>query len=426
MEADKEALKALPTGLDPESSAHRRKLWLQADYNGNGIISLAEADRLIVSVLRIKGVDKMKPVINRAFHAARDIVPPVGDFSKHYIDFHQFRYFLIYLSHYLELFLMFAVAQQSAGERYSDRRLSFKEFKAAVPHLLAWGVSDSARLRKTPEAVFREIDVDGGGVVLFDEFAHWALFNHIGCIEGAGDEDMAEALDVLRKQKPNLCSRDLEAINAGRARFRADGPIKGQGAMRGDSELAGAYAPVPDGAKELAEGRPYPGGVAHWKASFERTEESCSDAGGPKLCTCGCGRPAFSHFNTCCNKCKGPDGPHARDCEGKGYASCKNGCGRLPFGRFDTCCTRCSGTEGPHARDCLAKAIESLAKRGSGSEVPVAAAACAAASAAVIEADDNQCINGCGRLRFRHFKTCCTHCKGADGPHARDCLSKDG
>lgn len=31
------------------------------------------------------------------------------------------------------------------------------------------------------------------------------------------------------------------------------------------------------------------------------------------------------------------------------------------------------------------------------------------------------CDRHCGRRPFRHFKTCCTHCSGPDGPHSRDC-----
>jgi len=32
--------------------------------------------------------------------------------------------------------------------------------------------------------------------------------------------------------------------------------------------------------------------------------------------------------------------------------SCSKGCGRLPYSRFPTCCTRCKGPDGPHAHDC--------------------------------------------------------------------------
>mmetsp|Transcript_7013 Transcript_7013/g.9759 ORF Transcript_7013/g.9759 Transcript_7013/m.9759 type:complete len:145 (-) Transcript_7013:11-445(-) len=35
-----------------------------------------------------------------------------------------------------------------------------------------------------------------------------------------------------------------------------------------------------------------------------------------------------------------------------------------------------------------------------------------------------ECKNGCGRLRFRSYKTCCTKCTGSSGPHAIDCMAK--
>lgn len=34
------------------------------------------------------------------------------------------------------------------------------------------------------------------------------------------------------------------------------------------------------------------------------------------------------------------------------------------------------------------------------------------------------CANGCDRPCFKQFSTCCTHCKGAHGPHAADCEAK--
>lgn len=32
-----------------------------------------------------------------------------------------------------------------------------------------------------------------------------------------------------------------------------------------------------------------------------------------------------------------------------------------------------------------------------------------------------QCANGCGRVPYKHFPTCCRHCRGTDGPHGRKC-----
>eukprot|EP00930_Biecheleria_cincta_P043165 TRINITY_DN29675_c0_g1_i1.p1 TRINITY_DN29675_c0_g1~~TRINITY_DN29675_c0_g1_i1.p1 ORF type:complete len:533 (-),score=76.61 TRINITY_DN29675_c0_g1_i1:132-1730(-) len=428
LDIDMKAVQDLPTGMDSESVHRRRKMFQQADMSGNGILSLAECDRLIAPCLRIRGLDGIKPVINRAFHAARDIVPPVGDFSLHYIDFQEFRYFLIYLQHYLDLFVVFEKIDQASAGGYKDRRLSFKDFEKAVPTILKWGVRPevAAKLRKDPAAVFRDMDDNGGGVVLFDEFAHWALHNHIHCLDSEDSSDMAEALDVLKKQKPNLCGKDLTAIRAEKARYRADGPIPGQGCARGDKELAGAYSSLPHAAKELAAGRHYPGGAAGWKASFERVEESSEEAkNGPPLCNCGCNRPAFGRFSTCCTKCRGPDGPHARDCLGKGYANCVNECGRPQFGRFETCCSHCKSSEGPHARDCFGKSSKQTEDAVSATGRRSFHAHPSEGSSNFTQSSSSECINGCGRARFGRFKTCCKHCCGVEGPHARDCGSSE-
>mmetsp|Transcript_944 Transcript_944/g.2098 ORF Transcript_944/g.2098 Transcript_944/m.2098 type:complete len:459 (-) Transcript_944:146-1522(-) len=444
---DMKEVEALPTGNAPEETARRRRMFCQGDMNGNGIMSLAECDRLIVTVLHIEGLKSMKPVINRAFHAARDIVPPVGDFSPYYIDFHEFRYFLIYLKHYLDLFMIFSKLDvKDAGDgRYSDRRISIKEFKAGVPILLRWGLEPSvaSKIESDPEGVFADLDDNGGGVVLFDEFAHWALYNHLFALDGGDDDGMAEALEVLRQQKPNLCGKDLSSIRAAKAKYRADAPISGQGCLRGDDRIASGGAVV-RGAEELVKGHHYPGGVKDWesrlaevdaevdmpatpppmtadgrvkawKASLDRCEAAAaSNEAGPRNCRCGCSRPAFGRFSTCCTRCAGPDGPHALDCLGKGYPKCDNGCGRLQFGRFKTCCTKCEGVDGPHARDCLDK---SETRRSS----------LAGSSGALGDGESvaaHECANSCGRPKFGRFPTCCTHCKGPAGPHASDCEQK--
>ena len=44
---DEAALAALPTGKDKAERKERAKLFQQADGNGNGILSLAEADNLV-------------------------------------------------------------------------------------------------------------------------------------------------------------------------------------------------------------------------------------------------------------------------------------------------------------------------------------------------------------------------------------------
>jgi len=51
-----------------------------------------------------------------------------------------------------------------------DHRLGLNEFSQAIPTLARWGITIT-----DPRASFNEIDTNGGGIVLFDEFVDWAL-----------------------------------------------------------------------------------------------------------------------------------------------------------------------------------------------------------------------------------------------------------
>lgn len=51
-----------------------------------------------------------------------------------------------------------------------DRRVSLDEFAKAKSDLERWGID-----MHNPEAVFRECDADGQGMVLFAEFVEWAI-----------------------------------------------------------------------------------------------------------------------------------------------------------------------------------------------------------------------------------------------------------
>ena len=55
-----------------------------------------------------------------------------------------------------------------------DRRIGLDEFKAAVPTLARWGVTIT-----DPEASFKEVDGDGKGQVLFNEFVVWAASKNL-------------------------------------------------------------------------------------------------------------------------------------------------------------------------------------------------------------------------------------------------------
>jgi Ca2+-binding EF-hand superfamily protein len=137
-------------------------LWSKFDYNGNGILSLAELDKATSELW--PGLDH-KPAIMRAYKAAdRQSGGSGQDFGDGFIQKKEFRFFLAFVRYYNELWKAFESADADA-----DRRLTKSEFAAAAAAL---GVEN-------PEQVFDEVDSNSGGVVLFDEFCAWLARNKV-------------------------------------------------------------------------------------------------------------------------------------------------------------------------------------------------------------------------------------------------------
>jgi hypothetical protein len=74
---------------------------------------------------------------------------------------------------YLELWHLFAAMDNggtSSSASHPDRRVTYDEFQSSLPQLQAWGVTVD-----DPTAQFAAIDTNGGGMILFDEFAKWTM-----------------------------------------------------------------------------------------------------------------------------------------------------------------------------------------------------------------------------------------------------------
>ena len=138
------------------------------DATGNGFLNLAEVDGGLRNYFGVEGdklADALTPAITRAFHAAKDAVGEKGKAAKYIIAGEEFRLLLVYLKRYFELLFMFDEVDTS-----NDRRIDLDEFTKGVPLFATWGV-----IVVDPAAEFAELDTDGGGRVLFDEFSGWAL-----------------------------------------------------------------------------------------------------------------------------------------------------------------------------------------------------------------------------------------------------------
>jgi len=159
----------LPTERTEEQKAKRAELFDQFDPNGNGYLSLAEIDKGCRDVLGLYEIFECKRVIMRAFQAAKKAhnakAGGSDDLGPDFVQKIEFRLLLVYLAKYFEVWQMFDEIDD--GE---DHRINMEEFQKAVPLLEGWGVTI-----EDPETSFQEIDGNGGGQILFDEFAEWAI-----------------------------------------------------------------------------------------------------------------------------------------------------------------------------------------------------------------------------------------------------------
>ena len=155
----------LPIQRDAESKAKRKALFREFDPNGNGVLSLAEVDKAMRDVLKIDAIFDAKPAIMRAFQIAKNCTKSKrGDVGDDYIEFKEFRFFLLSLRQYFEYWQAFSRVDEN-----SDDRISLIEFKNAQEKIEVWvGTID-------PEQEFKAIDKNGGGMILFDEFCDWAI-----------------------------------------------------------------------------------------------------------------------------------------------------------------------------------------------------------------------------------------------------------
>lgn len=177
-DADWSVVEQLPTEKTAEHKEKRKALFSSFDPNANGYLSLAEVDKGCLEL----SVGLPKPVIMRAFQAANGIAQENGkNRSQHgfdYIEFCEFRLFLVYLQQYVELWKIFDDIDSG-----NDRRISFEEFEMALPKLSGFGVQV-----EDAQDEFNKIDTNGGGKILFEEFTGWALKKSLAPSEGNDEE----------------------------------------------------------------------------------------------------------------------------------------------------------------------------------------------------------------------------------------------
>jgi len=131
-----------------------KKLWSRLDFNGNKIVSLAEVDKMVNDQYPLLN---HKPALMRAFQSTLR----QGD-GDEWVEKHEFKILLGNLFYFNKLFWLFDQVDED-----KDRRMDFKEFK--------WCMSVcGVKLSETKaQAEFKKVDVNGGGIILFDEFCRY-------------------------------------------------------------------------------------------------------------------------------------------------------------------------------------------------------------------------------------------------------------
>ena len=176
----------LPIKKTLEERKKRKELWNKIDINGNNFVSLAEFDKGIRDVLNLPDLFKLKKVILRAFKAAKNKVKSSSKYGDEFVGWLEFRIILVYLRQYFEYYVMFCRIDSS-----NDFKISINEFKKAIPTLEKWGIKIN-----DPESEFNKIDINHGGVIMFDEFCTYAIKKNLDLED---DDDFDD--DDIKKMK---------------------------------------------------------------------------------------------------------------------------------------------------------------------------------------------------------------------------------
>jgi len=193
----------LPVGRSNEDAVKRKNMFDTMDKSGNGQLSLAEID---LGILEFLGSEFhiMKPAIRMAYKSSKD-VDPRENMEDSFVEFAEFRLLMVNIRRYIELFAAF-----DAVDDGDDNRINLEEFATSLGMLKEWGIEVS-----DAEASFKQIDLNGGGQILFNEFAAWALKNGLDYDKDLDAGDATKVLtevDVPDRPKEPVIEEEVESL----------------------------------------------------------------------------------------------------------------------------------------------------------------------------------------------------------------------
>ena len=182
--------------------------WRSLDFNGNGIVSLAELDKWVVQSFPLLN---NKSALRRAFirTTSRD-----GD-GDDWVQRREFKALLVNVIYFNRAFELF-----DSIDTGRDQRVDFEEFFSAVGRL-GLGLD-----RKQALAEFQKIDTNGGGQLLFDEFCEWLVeINSFKFKERMRGTAYVES--IVNRSSPAAAVKQSPVASAGSLPLRANDVLNG-------------------------------------------------------------------------------------------------------------------------------------------------------------------------------------------------------
>ena len=164
----KEKAAQIPIDSSAESIAARKKIFRDFDVNGNAWLSLAEIDKGLRDVLEMPELFDAKPVIMRAYQASLKKVRSTNPLTEGLVSRGAFKFTLIYLRFYYELWEDFQTMDVDG-----ERRINLQEFLSGVDTLRnQWNMKI-----EDPEATFKELLAKNNAEanITFTEFCDYVI-----------------------------------------------------------------------------------------------------------------------------------------------------------------------------------------------------------------------------------------------------------
>lgn len=172
----KKLMEKMPIDKTEDAAKQRKKIWDEMNAHSNGDVSKKKMGKDMEKYLGIPKKVSEKGCLDLAYDNAKNKVKSKKLGSDDYIQFAEFRIFLVYLKQYFQYWVMF---ENMGGGK--NMVLTLAQLKEAVPILESYGVKIS-----DPDAEFKTMDKDGSGKISFDEFAKYAIAKEL---EIESDED---------------------------------------------------------------------------------------------------------------------------------------------------------------------------------------------------------------------------------------------